>query len=83
MRYWFDVRNGNGLTLDEEGQIALDADAARKIAVSSIRSIIGEEVAVGRLDLRGAIDVRCEDDNTGFTVEFAAAFDVLLPTEGQ
>lgn len=83
MRYWFDVRNGNGLTLDEEGQIALDADAAQKIAVSSIRSIIGEEVAVGRLDLRGAIDVRCEDDNTGFTVEFAAAFDLLLPSEGQ
>lgn len=83
MRYWFNVRNGNGLTLDEEGQIALDADAAQKIAVSSIRSIIGEEVTVGRLDLRGAIDVRCEDDNTGFTVEFAAAFDLLLPSEGQ
>lgn len=82
MRYWFNVHNGNGLTRDEEGQLASNPDDARRIAIASIRSIICEEAAAGRLDLRGAIDVRCEEEDTAFTVEFTDAFDLLLPAGG-
>ena len=82
MRYWFDVHNGNGFTPDEEGQEAPDADAARQIALLSIRSIVSAEVDVGTLDLRGTIDVRCEESDMMFTVAFIDAFELHLPSEG-
>ncbi len=82
MRYWFDVHNGNGFTPDEEGQIAPNADAARQIALVSIRSIVSAEVDAGTLDLRGKIDVRCEEGDIIFTVAFIDAFELRLPSEG-
>jgi hypothetical protein len=82
MRYRFDVHNGTGFTPDEEGQLASGPDAARHIAIASIRAIVAEEAGTGMVDLRGKIDVRCEDDDTGFTVAFIDAFDLLLPPEG-
>lgn len=59
-----------------------DEDAARRIAMTSIRAIVAEEAGNGIIDLRGKIDVRCEEDDTGFTVAFIDAFDLLLPPEG-
>lgn len=82
MRYRFDVHNGTGFTPDEEGQRASDGHAARQIAIISIRAIVAEEAGNGMVDLRGKIDVRCEEDDTGFTVAFTDAFDLLLPPEG-
>lgn len=82
MRYRFDVHNGNGFTPDEEGQIAPDVNAALRIALTSIRAIVAEEAGTGMVDLRGKIDVRCEEDDTGFSVAFIDAFELLLPPEG-
>ncbi|TKD51558.1 DUF6894 family protein [Sphingomonas baiyangensis] len=81
MRYWFNVRNGNGFTPDEEGQLACDASAARRIAIESIRSIICEEALLGKLDLSGEIDVWCDNEDVAFTVAFIDAFDLRLPAE--
>lgn len=56
--------------------------AARHIVIASIRAIVAEEAGNGMVDLRDKIDVRCEEDDTGFTVAFIDAFDLLLPPEG-
>lgn len=82
MRYRFDVHNGTGFTPDEEGQVAPDVNAARRIALTSIRAIVAEEAGTGTVDLRGKIDVHCEEDDTGFSVAFIDAFELLLPPEG-
>lgn len=80
--YCFDVHNGNGLTLDEEGQVATSIAEARQIAIDGIRSIVREEAGSGILDLRGKIDVRHGREDTVFTVAFTDAFELLLPDEG-
>lgn len=82
MRYHFDVHNGIGFTRDEEGQLAKDDAAARRIAIESVRSIVCEEALKGVLDLRGKIDVRREQADTLFTTAFIDAFELLLPSEG-
>lgn len=81
-RYYFDVHNGTGFTRDEEGQVAKDEDAARRIAIDSVRSIVCEEALKGVLDLRGKIDVRREQADTRFTTWFIDAFELMLPPEG-
>lgn len=82
MRYYFDMHNGIGFIRDEEGQVAQDEEAARRIAIENIRSIVGEEASKGILDLRGKIDVRCEEADSIVPVAFTDAFELLLPPEG-
>lgn len=82
MRYYFDMHNGIGFIPDEEGQIAPDDAAARRIAIENIRSIVGEEAGKGTLDLRGRIDVRREAGENVNSVAFIDAFELLLPPEG-
>lgn len=75
-RFFFHIRNGNGLTRDEEGRELADAGAARAEALRGIRSILGEEAREGRLDLRGAIDVIDAGGTILFTVRFDEALDL-------
>lgn len=75
--YFFHIRNGNGVTADEEGRDFVDADAAREEAVRGIRSILSEEALYGRLDLRGAIDVSVDGGEAAFSVPFREAFEIL------
>ncbi len=48
--YHFDLLNGAGLIPDEEGRDFPDLAAARRAAVTDIRSIMAEDVRGGRLD---------------------------------
>lgn len=75
-RFFFHIRNGNGLTLDEEGRQLPDARAAREEALRDIRSIIADEALHGRLDLRGALEVAEGASEALFSVPFAEAFEL-------
>jgi hypothetical protein len=75
--YYFHVRNGLGFTRDDEGQDLPDTDAARKVALRGIRSMLASEVAEGRIDLRGRIEVTDAEGESVFEVPFDDAI-VLL-----
>ena len=57
MRFYFNLRNGNGLLEDEEGRELAGLEAARAEWVRSARAIIADEAQQGRLDLRGRIEI--------------------------
>jgi hypothetical protein len=76
-RYYFHVRNGLGFTRDEEGQELPDAEAARAVAVRGVRSLITAEVADGRVDLRGRIEVTDGDGAPLFELAFADTVQLL------
>lgn len=75
-RFFFHIRNSNGLTPDEEGRQLPDAAAAREEALRGIRSIVADEALDGRLDLRGALDVADESGEALFSIAFAEAFEL-------
>lgn len=77
--FYFDVHNGHGDTLDEEGVDLMDQAAARQIAVESIRSMVAEDARKGIIDLDGRIDVRDGARNILLTVCFAEAFWLTIP----
>ena len=72
-RYHLHIRNGHGLTPDEEGRELADEAAARDEALKGIRSIAAEEVREGRLDLAGRIDVTDADGRLLFSIPFEEA----------
>lgn len=74
--YYFNIRNGNGLTEDEEGRDLPDPVAARGEALQGIRSILAEDVRHGRLDLRGQIDVLGERGEPLFSISYAEALHI-------
>jgi hypothetical protein len=77
--YYFDVLNGTGLTIDDEGQdFAGDRDA-RAQAIESIRSIVSEEARHGQINLNGVVSVRDENRDLMFTVQFDDAIELILP----
>jgi hypothetical protein len=71
--YYLNIRNGNGLTVDEEGQELADAAEARETALVGIRSILAEELASGRMDLDGSIDVLDAASQLVMSVRFEEA----------
>jgi hypothetical protein len=71
--FYFHVRNGLGFTRDEEGKVLPDVEAAREVALRGARSLIAAEVAEGRLDLRGAIEVEDEQGRPVLDLPFAEA----------
>ena len=75
-RFFFHIRNSNGLTPDEEGRQLPDAAAAREEALRGIRSIVADEALHGRLDLSGTLDVADEAGEALFSVPFADAFEL-------
>jgi CRP-like cAMP-binding protein len=75
-RFFFNIRNGNGFTEDEEGREFADAATAREEAVRGIRSIVGEEAKEGRIDLRGRIEVADETGRRVCDVGFGDALEV-------
>lgn len=78
-RFFFHISNGNGNTPDEEGLELADQAAAVVIAIDSIRSMVAEEARQGRVDLRGHIELRDDDDNVLLVVPFDDAIEVLGP----
>lgn len=55
--FYLHVTNSFGSVPDEEGSDHDELDAAREVAVATIRSLLSEEVKSGRLDLNGFIDI--------------------------
>jgi CRP-like cAMP-binding protein len=85
-RFFFNIRNGNGFTEDEEGRELEDASDAREIAVRGIRSIVGEEAKEGKIDLRGRIEVADEAGKPVCAIGFGEALELSRgepPTERQ
>jgi hypothetical protein len=73
MRYFFHIQNGNGCTRDEEGQEFVDLDAARQSALTGIRSVLGEELMRGIVDLSGRLDICDADDRVLLSIPFTEA----------
>ena len=72
-RYFLHVRNGFGFAPDEEGQELPGIREARTVAIAGARSLLMAEVATGRLDLRGRVEIADESGGLIETVEFRDA----------
>ncbi|MDB5723411.1 MAG: hypothetical protein JWQ16_165 [Novosphingobium sp.] len=82
--YFFQVRNGHGMTLDDEGIDLQDEAAAQAMAMDSIRSMVSEEARKGVIDLDGYIDVKNDDAETLTRITFPEAFTLRMPnSEGR
>ena len=75
-RYHFNIRNGYGYTLDEEGlDLSSDKDA-RWQAIRGARSLMSADVLDGTLDLGGQIEVTDDHNDAVMTVRFRDVVDV-------
>lgn len=79
-RYFFQVRNGQRLTPDDEGIDLQDEAAARSMAMDSIRSIVAEDARKGLIDLDGYIDVKNGGAETLTRIAFPEAFTLCMPS---
>jgi hypothetical protein len=75
MRYYFDIHNSIGFVEDEEGRDLPDLETARAEALKGIRSILGEDVQKGVVDLRGRLEIR-DGDGVILTIPFAEAIEI-------
>ena len=69
-RYYFNIRNGIGLTADDEGLELPSKTDARALAIKGARSLLSAEVMEGRLDLTGQIEVTDDDNEEVMTVRY-------------
>jgi hypothetical protein len=75
-RYHFDVQNGAGLVVDEEGRELADLKVARREAIKGIRSLISAEVQKGTLDLTGRLTLRDANGRTVIVLRFDEAVSI-------
>ena len=75
-RYHFDVQNGAGHVVDEEGRELANLAVARKEAIKGIRSLISAEVEKGSLDLTGQMTVRAATGRTLILLRFDEAVSI-------
>lgn len=78
-RYFFNVYNGTGLTEDLEGLELPGLEAARTQALIGIRSIVGEEVGSGLVDLNGRLDICDGGGSVLLSVPFSDAVEFRTP----
>ena len=78
-RFYFNVREGQNLHRDPQGQELPDFEAARKEALHSSREIIAERILHG-----GSIDSRTIEitDETGVVVDTVQTTEVLIGRNG-
>jgi hypothetical protein len=62
MRYYFHLREPNGIIVDDEGLELAGMDAVIAAATAGARSVIAGEAMAGRLPLRSVVEV---DDESG------------------
>ncbi len=74
-QYYFDIYN-DAVTLDDEGAILADPQAAYAHAVKAARSLIAETVTHGHLTRNHRIEVVDQDRNPVATVRFEEAVDI-------
>jgi hypothetical protein len=77
--YYFNLFSFSGDTRDQEGLQLTDLTAARKAAISCIRSLVAEEASEGRIDLRGRIEVTNASGKVLFIVPFDEAVEIVQP----
>jgi hypothetical protein len=80
-RYFLNVFNRTGTTMDDEGQELADLTAACAQAMMSVRSILSDEALDGKLDLCGRIEVTDEAAGILAVVPFIDAFELYLPDD--
>jgi len=78
-RYFLNIYNGQGPTIDDEGVDLPDANAARNKAIEGIRSILSEEIKTGAIDLGGRIDIVDDSGTTLAEVPFTDALRIVMP----
>ena len=81
--FYFHVVNGSGTTRDEEGVDLPDLEAARREALSGIRSILREEILDGRLDFGGTVHIADNHDHVLLDVPFKMAVQILNMDHGR
>jgi hypothetical protein len=74
--FYFHIFNGTGETHDDEGVDLPDLDSARAKALSSIRSILREEIRGGMLDFGGVVRITDEHGELLLEIPFATAVQV-------
>lgn len=77
-RFYLHLHNRIGTVPDEEGTDVSDLDAARYLAVQSVRDILSEEAKQGIIDLRGKIEIADAAGGTVAVVAFADAIQLQL-----
>lgn len=77
-RMFYNLHNGVGDVIDEEGTVTVDLTEAHAKSVDSIRSIIAEECLRGVIDLTGRIEVVGSDGKHLLTVTYDEAFELRL-----
>ena len=75
-RYFFHLRDGTDLLIDPEGAELDGVEAARKLALTEARNIIGHDAMRGRINLRQRIDVVDEDGALVYSQPFADAVEI-------
>jgi hypothetical protein len=76
--YFLDVCNSEVIAGDPEGRELPNLDAARREAIAGIRSILANEAAEGRLDLRGEIRIKNARGDVVRVVPYADALDIMI-----
>jgi hypothetical protein len=77
-RYYLHLFNSAGSAPDEEGKELPSLEAARELALLSIRDLLSEEAKV-----RGRIEIADETGQLLATVHFPEAFELHLEGAGQ
>lgn len=77
-RYFFNVQDRYGYLVDPDGIEHADAAMARRTAVASGRSLLGEDLAQGVLDLNARIEVMNDAGSIVHRVSFAECVLVVL-----
>ena len=77
LRFYLNLRIGEQWIEDQEGFDLPSVDAARQTSVEETRSLLADDVACGKIDLRGCIEVTDETGSVVATVPFAEPVEVV------
>jgi hypothetical protein len=80
-RYFFHIHNGNGFTQDEEGRALPSLAAARREAVTGIRSLLIDELEQGLINLQGRLDICDPKGSVLLSLPFSEAVEVRCPQQ--
>ena len=81
-RFYFHICNGDGFTVDDEGQDLPDADAARQAAIAGARDLMSTEIREGHLNPASFIEVEDAKHRHVFTLAFSEAYEIVKPGKG-
>ena len=75
--YHLHLHNAHVDALDDEGIDLIDLDAAKAKAINGIRGFLGHEIADGRIDLRGRIEIADDAGHILMKVRFDEAVTII------